>query len=288
MIKLEIRHVATYRYEGQVSFSPHAVRLLPRPDTQVRVLRQQVDAGAGADIQMRRDLFDNLVAMCFFPHESDALDFRTEVDLTIEPKNPFHFLLESRALRVPVDYLPEERRALAAYLEPSSFQLPDWLTMEAGMFTVEGLVQINSEIPRRLAYELREKGDAMRPEETLRRGSGSCRDFAVLLAQALRKQGLAARLVSGFLWEPSEENDAPARSELHAWVEVALPGAGWVGLDPACGVFADHHRIAAAVGRQASDVAPISGRYFSNQPVASQMEAVLEIRSPGPPKPADV
>lgn len=279
-MKLLIKHRAAYRYESRVSLSPHVVRLLPRPDTQVRIIRQAVAASAGADVQMRRDLFDNLVAVCFFPDALEILEFRTEVELAIEPKNPFHFLLDSRALNFPIAYLPAESKALAAFLEKDSFQPPDWLSLKDGESTVEALVRINSEIPRRLEYVAREKGDPFAPEETLRLGHGSCRDFAVLLAQALRNQGIAARLVSGFLWEPREKEDSPACSELHAWVEAALPGAGWVGMDPACGLFADHHRIAAAVGCSAPDVAPISGHYYSDAPVTSHMEAILEIQSP--------
>ena len=133
-----------------------------------------------------------------------------------------------------------------------------------------------------IAYERREEGSAQAPAETLRRSAGACRDTARLLAAALRELGLAARLVSGYLWEP-DDSPSPRRAEgaFHAWTEAYLPGAGWVGLDGTNGVWCGPSFIACAAGLSPADITPVLGSYFANAPVTAKMSASVHIEQVG-------
>jgi Transglutaminase-like enzymes, putative cysteine proteases len=282
-MKIGIRYHAEYTYEKPAGFSPHLVRLFPRADRHVCVERFDFSTGGTAEVQYRRDLFDNEIASCFFPDERDRLEFRLELDLTLSERNPFAFLLDSRAISIPFDYSDRELAVLAPFMEQAdSDPLPAELSpVSTPRDTVETLVRMNTWIFENLGYERREEGDPMSPGETLARGAGACRDFARLFAAAARGLGLACRLASGYLWEPEDaaEGDLRAQSALHAWVEIFLPGAGWLGFDPTNGVLCDHHRITAAVGLRSEDISPIRGWYFGKERIASRMDAGLEIVS---------
>lgn len=279
-MKLKVDYFATYRYGEKASFSPHLARIFPRHDLFVRTEHVRFKTVAGADVQYRHDLFDNLVARCFFPEKTDRLDFRLTMDLLVEPRNAFHFLLDSRALQIPLSYLPEEKSVLDAYLKTSKekLKLPAPLGHNASGPTVETLVAMNAWLHENIAYERREEGEAWPAAKTLREQRGSCRDFALLFCEVLRRKGIAARQASGYLWE-DDDPDSPRRAEnaLHAWIEAYLPGAGWTGLDPTNGVFCDHHFIPAAVGLTPEQIAPISGFYYGKKAIGSTMESLLKI-----------
>ncbi len=278
-MKLAIRYQATYAYEESASLSPHLARIFPRTDLFVKISRSEFSTHPTADVQWRRDLFDNLIAYCFFPEPVRDLPFSMELDLDVRERNPFHFLLDSGGLNVPCDYTPEERAILAAFLEPACLlDLPAPLAPDGPRPSVQTLTTLCLWIHENLTYERREEGDPFAPEETLRRGSGSCRDFGVLLAEVLRSNGVAARLASGFVWEGDKaEEDRRAESAMHAWVEAYLPGAGWIGLDPTNGVLCDHHFVTTAVGRSHADVSPVAGTYFGKKTIASELTTKLNI-----------
>lgn len=277
-MKLSIDYQAAYRYEGRVSLSPHVVRLFPRDALQARVVALHFATNPSGSFHWRHDLFDNVVAQCFYPREEDALLFEFHAEIAVEERNPFGFLLDSRALQWPAEYTARERSMLGAFLDAPAVDWPAPLRPVSGSETVGTLVAMNEWIHANIVYERREDGDPHPPEETLRRGRGACRDTAVLLAAALRAQGLAARLVSGFLWESAgDPAERKAESSLHAWTEVFLPGAGWVGLDPSNGVFVDHHYLAAAVGIAPADIAPVAGLYFGPRTVPHRLETSLRI-----------
>ncbi len=279
-MKLNIRYEAYYRYESPASFSPHIARIFPRTDLFVKVDGVDFSTDPTADVQMRRDLFDNLIAYCFFPEILQELPFQLEIGLEVRERNPFHFLLDPGAISIPCRYTDDERLLLGAFLIPhSAFAAPAPLAPAAARPTVETLVTMNSWIHENLAYERRDEGDPFSPEETLRRGAGSCRDFAVLLADVLRQNGVASRLASGFVWEgDKEEEDRKAESAMHAWVEAYLPGAGWIGMDPTNGAFCDHHFVTTAVGLRHADISPVGGTYYGKKQISSTLETNLEIK----------
>lgn len=278
-MKLKIQKQSLYTYAEPVSFSPHHARIFPRVDLFVKVEKVVFTTAPGADVQYRQDLFDNQIAYCFYPKPGTKLPFNIELELDVREKNPFHFLLESTGFKIPPAYKPERADILAPYLRPEGgCKLPEPLAPTSPRPTVETLVNFNHWIFENIDYEARLHGKAYTPAETLKKGSGSCRDFAALLVEALRQNGVAARLASGFVWEGDKpEEDRRASSAMHLWVEACLPGAGWIGMDPTNGVLTDHHFVTTAVGRSHEDVAPISGVFYSSKPVENELTTELKV-----------
>jgi transglutaminase-like putative cysteine protease len=280
-MKLGLRYLATYRYEEPVGFSPHEVRLFPRSDRFSRVRRLDFSTTPEATIRYSRDVFENIVASCFFPERAKEISFKLSIDLDLDEKDPFHFILEPDAVELPLEYDRTIAKLLAPYRERRVKQdlvVPGWTppSRQEPRGTVSTLVELNSRLHECIGYERREEGEALEPEETLRRGRGACRDVTVLMAEILRQMGLAARLTSGYLRESDAETKR-AEGSLHAWTEVYLPGAGWVGLDATNGVFCNHNFIAAAVGFTPGDITPISGVYYHDNGVPTEMTARLEL-----------
>jgi len=232
-------------------------------------------------VRFGRDIFDNVVASCFFEEAAEALELRLEIDVGIVKKNPFDFVLARRAVQTPFAYEEGIASIICAYCQRQTgdkLSLPDWTPPTAGSprETVATLVELTKLLHRTISYQRREEGVAQAPAETLRLRRGACRDTAVLLAEILRGAGLAARVVSGYLREADEEIRR-AEGSLHAWTEVFLPGAGWVGLDPTNGILCNDNFIAAAVGLRPADITPISGSFYHRDRVPAEMESRIEL-----------
>jgi transglutaminase-like putative cysteine protease len=280
-VKLGLRYQTTYRYEEPVGFSPHDVRLFPRSDRFSRVRRLDFTTAPKGTVRYSRDVFENTVASCYFPERAKELEFRLAINLDLDEKDPFHFILESSAVETPFEYDPAIAKLLAPYRERRTKErlvVPGWEppTSRKRRDTVKTLVELNKTLHECIGYERREEGAALSPAETLRLGRGACRDVTVLLAEVLRQMGFAARLTSGYLRE-SDAETRRAEGSLHAWTEVYLPGAGWVGLDATNGVFCNHNFIGAAVGLTPADITPISGVYFHKKRIPAQMTSRLEL-----------
>jgi transglutaminase-like putative cysteine protease len=280
-VKLGLRYQTTYCYEEPVGFSPHDVRLFPRSDRFSRVRRLDFSTTPKGTIRYWRDVFENTVASCYFPERSKELTFRLAINLDLDEKDPFHFILERKAVELPFDYDERSKALLAVYRERRSkgeLSVPGWQapTSKKRRGTVETLIDLNKRLHECIGYERREEGEALSPAETLKRGRGACRDVSVLFAEMLRQMGLAARLTSGYLRESDSETKR-AEGSLHAWTEVFLPGAGWIGMDATNGVLANHNFIAAAVGLTPADITPISGAYRHPRRVATEMTSKLQL-----------
>ena len=283
-VKLGVRYDTAYRYAAPVNFSTHEIRLFPRSDVFTRLLRLNFETNDGANVRFGHDVFDNCVASCSFSTPSHELRFQLEIDLELQEKNPFDFLLTGEAVDLPFSYPPELHRVLAPFKiteEGPLLEIPRWVrpTSKAPQPTVAALAGLNRALHECIGYVRREDGPARSAAETLRAGRGACRDVAVLLAAVLRQIGLAARLTSGYLREGEESEPRRAEGSLHAWTEVYLPGAGWVGMDATNGIFSNHNFIAAAVGLEPADVTPINGSFYPRQETAAQMTSRLELVS---------
>ena len=280
-MKISVRYSAQFEYAQEASFSPHRVRLFPRHDLFINVERIAFSTHPSADVQYRHDMFDNLTATCVYPDPLDTLEFKLEFDASLQAWDPFKFLLDSHALKLPFEYRSDEAAVLGPFRRNrfKTGALPAALTPASPRPTVEAIVEMNSWLHENIEYERRDEGDAFPPRTTLERRKGSCRDFAVLLAEVLRTHGLAVRLASGYLWEDkSGSGPEHAQNAFHAWVETYLPGAGWVGLDPTNGVLCEHHFLATAVGISADDIAPIVGHYYGKETIASVLTTLLDIQ----------
>lgn len=276
-MRLQIRYRAHYAFGEAVTFSPHMFRLFPRVERHVRVLNSSFETNANALVSYRRDLFDNDIASCFYPEESRSLTASLDLDLLVDKRNAFDFRVDAHALELPFSYRPSELRLLRPYLEGARrIDLPFWEAPGHALPIVETLKALNEAIHSHLVYERREEGEAYPPAELLHRGAGSCRDFAVLLAEVLRGLGVATRLASGYLCEFGD-GDRIAEGSLHAWTEAHIPGAGWLGMDPTNGTFCDHHHLTTAVGLEPEDISPVLGNYYSAEHTPSEMSTSLQI-----------
>ena len=276
-MKVRIAYQTQYAFAGPVSFSTHLFRLFPKADRSARVRSIAFQTNPAALVNMRRDLFDNEVASCAYNGKSTLLAAQLDIELEIEPRNAFAFLVAPHAVDLPFAYNAREAHVLGPYLGAGpALELPFWKAPASPQPTVETLVALNEALHRELAYERRDEGAAHAPEEMLRLGRGSCRDFAVLLAEMARGLGLAARLASGYLCEFGD-TEKRAEGSLHAWTELYLPGAGWLGFDPTNGYLCNHNHLTAAVGLTPADITPVLGQYFSDPPVAQTMTASLQV-----------
>ena len=270
-IQVAVNHRTSYEYDRQVNLSPHIIRLRPAPHcrTPVRSYSLRIDPPEHF-LNWQQDPHGNYLARAVF--QTPARRLRVEVDLVAEMTviNPFDFFLES-AETFPFEYEPWLARDLRPYLEtePPGPELRKFLAAvdSRPRRTVDFLVALNQQVQRRVDYLIRMEPGIQTCDDTLARGSGSCRDSAWLLAQVLRQMGLAARFVSGYLIQlvpdvkPLDGPAGPPRdfTDLHAWTEVYLPGAGWVGLDPTSGMFAAEGHLPVAATAEPATAAPISG-----------------------------
>jgi uncharacterized protein (DUF2126 family)/transglutaminase-like putative cysteine protease len=271
-IHVALHHVTHYRYDRAVELGPQIVRLRPAPHSRTRVLSYVLKVQPENHfINWQQDPQGNYLARLVFPEKTEQL--RIEVDLVAEMAvfNPFDFFLEPYADKIPFTYAADEQKELAPYLETLALtpRFTEYLNAidRTPVASVDFLVALNQQLSEDIRYLIRMEPGVQTPEHTLDSASGSCRDSAWLLVQLLRHLGLAARFVSGYLIQLTADQkalDGPSGTEvdftdLHAWCEVYLPGAGWIGLDATSGLFAGEGHIPLACSPDPSSAAPISG-----------------------------
>ncbi len=271
-IRVALHHRTNYRYERPVSIHPQVVRLRPAPHSRTPILSYSLKVLPSKHfLNWQQDPQGNYQARLVFPEKSRSLEI--EVDLVAEMTviNPFDFFLEPDAERYPVRYDPRQAHELKPFLEtePTGPRLTEYLAGidRSDKRMVDFLVELNQRLHGDIGYLIRLESGVQSCEETLTLRSGSCRDSAWLLVQILRNLGLAARFASGYLIQLTADVkslDGPSGPEndftdLHAWTEVYLPGAGWVGLDPTSGLFAGEGHIPLACTPDPASAAPISG-----------------------------
>jgi uncharacterized protein (DUF2126 family) len=271
-IHVALNHVTHYRYDRPINLGPQVVRLRPAPHSRTRILSYSMRVEPATHFtNWQQDPQANYLARLVFPDKTTS--FRIEIDLVAEMAvlNPFDFFLEPSAEHFPFEYDP----SLTIELEPYRRKAP--LTPEFAKYlaaiprdkmqTTNFLVAINQQLQKDISYLIRMEPGVQTPEQTLVNASGSCRDSGWLLVQLLRHLGFAARFVSGYLIQLKSDVkslDGPSGTEvdftdLHAWCEVYLPGAGWIGFDPTSGLLAGEGHIPLACSPEPGSAAPVSG-----------------------------
>lgn len=280
-IHVALTHRTTYTYDRPVGLGPHVVRLRPAAHTRTPILSYSLTVVPEDNfLNWQQDPFGNYLARLVFHEKTEKLEFVVDLVADMTTINPFDFFVDEYAETYPFTYEPSLKRDLAVYLEgdePGPL-LTEWMNDRVrdivptragneGMRTIDFLVELNRRVQSDIGYTTRMEPGVQDPEETLDKALGSCRDSGWLLVQILRRLGLASRFVSGYLVQLTADVkslDGPSGPEkdftdLHAWTEVYLPGAGWVGMDPTSGLFAGEGHIPLAATPEPRSAAPVEG-----------------------------
>lgn len=275
-IRVALHHKTSYQFDRLVSLSPHEVRLKPAAHSRTPILSYSLTVEPKDHfINWQQDPYGNYIARFVFPEKVQAVDFTVDLVADMTVINPFDFFVEKYAEHFPFKYTEQQTLELGAYLkpEPMSGLLSAWVAkvennlVKQKLSTANFLVAVNQQLQQEIGYLVRMEPGVQTPEETLSKRTGSCRDSAWLLVQIMRNLGLAARFVSGYLIQLTadiEALDGPSGTkvdftDLHAWTEVFIPGAGWIGLDPTSGLMAGEGHIPLACTAVPSSAAPIIG-----------------------------
>src|SRR5215470_8311185 len=289
-MQVALHHRTTYRYDRLVSVSPQIVRLRPAPHTRTRVVSYSLEVEPRPHfLNWQQDPFGNWQARVVFPDWIRELVVTVDLVAELAAFNAFDFFVEDYAERWPFEYEPALGTDLQPYLghESPGPRLRALLGSipRSPRRTIEFLVDLNQRLQRDVRYLIRLETGVQTPEETLAKASGSCRDTGWLLVQCLRHLGLAARFVSGYLIQLAPDVrslDGPSGpaadfTDLHAWCEVYLPGAGWIGLDPTSGLLAGEGHIPLACTPEPSTAAPITGAVDESEVEFSHAMSVTRI-----------
>ncbi|MDD2905130.1 MAG: transglutaminase family protein [Sulfurimonas sp.] len=266
MPRYKIIHRTYYNYSDFVQLGRHSLRLRPRENYELHVNSFTLKIVPQAKLFWHRDVEGNSVAIANFEANTQQLFIESEVILEQFNESPLNFLVADYALSYPFVYEAEERFLLSAYMllpqETTRTLLNEWIfnvyKSNEPVQTYTLLQNLTAHIYKTLRYQAREEEGVQSVEETLSLGSGSCRDFALLLMEAVKCLGLAARFVSGYLYAPLMASEV---GSTHAWAEVYIPGAGWRGFDPTIGNIVGRDHIPVAVSRLPESVPPISGTF---------------------------
>ncbi|AZO61405.1 MULTISPECIES: DUF2126 domain-containing protein [unclassified Mesorhizobium] len=267
-----VHHLTHYKYDRPVVLGPQVIRLHPAPHSRTKVLSHSLKVEPKKHfVNLQQDPYGNFLARFVFPEPVTELKIQVDLVADMTVYNPFDFFVEESAENFPFEYPEEIRQDLAIYRtpEPAGPLLSAFLKTidRSPTNTVNFLVGLNARLQREIAYIVRMETGVYSPEETLAAGKGSCRDSSWLLVQILRNLGIAARFVSGYLIQLKPDlvslDGPPGTSvdftDLHAWCEVYIPGAGWIGFDPTSGLLTGESHVPLAATPHFRNAAPISG-----------------------------
>jgi transglutaminase-like putative cysteine protease len=264
--RIAIQHHTQYQYDRSIFLSPHLIRLKPAAHARAVIEAYSLTIEpANHVVHWQQDPFGNFIARVDFWEPMQTMRIGVAITAALQPTNPFDFFLDTYAESFPFQYDSMLKKYLAPFLEltESGPLLEQWVAQvdQTNQGTIDFLTQLNRQINQEIAYTIRLQPGVQTPAETLTQRIGSCRDSSWLLVQALRRFGLAARFVSGYLAQvmPGEPTSEPDSLALHAWAEVFIPGAGWIGLDPTSGMLATEGHIPLACTPDPDSAAPVTG-----------------------------
>lgn len=290
--RYDILHTTTYRYREPVRFGLHRVMFRPRDSHDLRVLATDLRVSPEADVRLIHDPHSNSVALVQPRGEARELGIACAFTIEHVPGPEDELPLDPAAEYLPFAYSVQERMDLEAYLRPHHDDPEGALIRWAHHFlhsdqpnsTRETLRRMNAHIAQSLVYQAREEEGTQTPLETLALGSGSCRDYALLMMEAARRLGIATRFVSGYLYDPMLDTGEQAPGETtvgagttHAWLEAYLPGAGWIAFDPTNNLTRSGRLIRVGVARDPALAPPISGSWFGPAEAYEGMDVVVRV-----------
>ena len=289
-IQYDITHTTVYRYISPVTFGEHRVMFRPRDSHDQRVLATDLKVSPDATVRLIQDPHSNSVALV--TPLGLANELQITCSFTIEHAQSAYpeLQLSPSALIFPFAYSVEERFDLEHYMRPHHDDDEGVLTHWARQFirtdgptgTRDLLLNMNQFIRDHFGYTQRDEEGTQTPLETIKLGTGSCRDFALLMMEAVRRLGMATRFVSGYLYDPaldgSTEEGTVGAGATHAWLQVYLPGAGWVTFDPTNNLLGGNQLIRVGVARDPSQASPISGSWFGAANAYLGMTATVQVR----------
>ena len=286
---LTIHHKTEYRYNRPVAFGEHKVMLRPRDGHDLRVLDFQLDISPEPmSLHWIHDVFGNSVAIANFDERAETLTFDWHVTVEHTPVEEFAVTPDDAAYFYPFAYSDEEFPDLVQYITPQ-YADPDgeiaawargFLDEEAPSPTFKILSRITHAIRKQFTYRKRHEPGTQQPLDTLRSGTGTCRDYALFMIEALRHLGIAARFVSGYIFVPEDiEEHQSGGGSTHAWVQVYLPSAGWIEFDPTNGIVGTRDLIRVAVARDPRQAIPLHGIYIGTGDAFDAMDVSIKVVS---------
>lgn len=287
---IRITHKTEYSYHAPVALGPHRLMLRPRETPELKLLSFDLHVLPSAKVTWAHDVAGNVVATAIFAEMTEHLVIESTAVLSLSSAQWPVFAISASAVTHPFRYSDEDWTDLGALAHPqyadTKGRLSAWVdgfVMRRPTDTLSLLKDVSNGVSTQISYQSREETGTQGPLETLDRGWGSCRDFAVLFAEAVRTLGFGARIVSGYLFDPLQTLAGSAGpGSTHAWVEVFVPGAGWISFDPTNRAMGSANLIPVAVARHIMQVAPVSGSFDSqngglaNMGVSIRVEEVKE------------
>lgn len=287
MVELCIRHRTTYRYHRPVMLGRHRLMLRPRESRDLRLISIQITVSPEAEVSWAHDVFGNAVATASFPTWADALTIESTSELDLRSPTDPVFDVAKQAVSYPFRYSDAEWTDLGALAWPQYVDRAGRLREWARRFvagrrtdTLALLYDLSRGVSSWISYQSREAEGTQSPVETLDRGWGSCRDFAVLFAEAARCLGFGARIVSGYLYIPergAQDAAGPDDGSTHAWAEVYVPGAGWITFDPTNRSVGGANLIPVAVARHVGQIMPVTGSFVGMTDAFAAMDVDVSV-----------
>lgn len=270
--RITVDHQTTYRYHRPVSFGEHRLMFRPRDSHDLRLLDARLTISPQASVRWMHDVFGNSVAVATFEQLANALYMQSVIVIDRYPLDTIKFPIEPFARTIPFSYpareVPDLGRTIERHYSDPDRLVTEWTRRflnDAGPTDTEAfLIAVTQAVRSEFTYEERYEPGVQTPVETLARSAGTCRDYAVFMMEAVRSVGMAARFVSGYLYDPQidgAQTDVQGAGATHAWVQVYLPGAGWIEFDPTNGSYGGHNLVPIAVAREPEQALPVSGSF---------------------------
>ncbi len=283
---LTIRHVTTYHYHQPVAFGVHRMMLRPRDDGDQKVIHSEIEiTPKPSQVAWTLDAHGNHVATAEFADRAAELRFVSSNRIDHAPVGFDAADIPEFARTYPFTYPAEIWPSLASFAHPPSFRrrLDRW---SAAFFRADGsadthdlLVAMNRTIHQTFRHVSRHENGIQSPAQTLKLGSGSCRDLATFMIAALRSRGIAARFVSGYLHLPDDNDDDLAGGNTHAWVQVYIPGPGWIDFDPSGGIVGNQNLVRVAVAHHPREAVPLQGTWFGSAADHLAMKVAVKVKA---------